>query len=273
MGPRIVASLDNRTELDVSEKTGLLLCGHGSRLVEANREFEQAADLFAGRLRQFDVERAFLEFEKPTIGEGLAALHARGNSRILVVPGFLFAAGHLKSDIPAIISNYAAQQPDARIELGRELGIDPKMLGAATARIRAAIGTAAQHISAQESVLVVVGRGAADPDPNAKVFTALRWIWKEVGFAWGEVAYSGLTFPLVEPALEHAARLGYRRVVIFPYILFAGRLVDGIRTSIERVAARHPTVDFVAADHFKGHPLVVETLVDRAKELLGMVPK
>jgi len=253
----------------VASKIGLLLCGHGSRVAAANREFEQVAGSIAERLRQFDVERGYLEFAKPTILEGLEALHAKGNTRILAVPGILFAAGHLKSDIPAILSDYMARHGDVQIELGRELGIDPKMLGAAAARIRAAIGAAEMDVSPQQSVLVVVGRGASDPGANANIFTAMRALWQDLSFAWGEVAFSGVTFPLVEPALEHAARLGYRRVVVFPYILFTGVLVKGVRESIDRVASRHPAIDFVAADHFKDHPLIAETLIDRVNELLG----
>ena len=48
------------------------------------------------------------------------------------------------------------------------------------------------------------------------------------GFGWAETAYSGVTFPLVEPALEHAVRLGYRRIIVFPYFLFTGILVQRI---------------------------------------------
>ena len=71
-------------------------------------------------------------------------------------------------------------------------------------------------------MLVVVGRGTSDSDANSNVNKVMRMLWEGFGFGWGEVCYSGVTFPLVEPGLRHAARLGYRRIVVFPYFLFTG---------------------------------------------------
>ena len=65
-------------------------------------------------------------------------------------------------------------------------------------------------------------------------------LWEGFGFGWAETAYSGVTFPLVEPALEKAARLGFRRIVVFPYFLFTGILVQRIYDATDAVAARHP---------------------------------
>ena len=62
------------------------------------------------------------------------------------------------------------------------------------------------------------------------------------GFGWGETVYSGVTFPLVEPGLRHVVKLGFKRVIVFPYFLFSGVLVSRIRQHSERVAADHPEV-------------------------------
>ena len=79
-----------------------------------------------------------------------------------------------------------------------------------------------------ETLLVVVGRGTSDPDANSNVAKVTRMLWEGMGFGWAEMGYSGVTFPLVGPALEHAAKLGYRRIVVFPYFLFTGVLVKRI---------------------------------------------
>ena len=67
----------------------------------------------------------------------------------------------------------------------------------------------------EETMLVVVGRGAWMPINVAKV----GMLWEGFGFGWGETAYSGVTFPLVEPGLN-TRQLGYRRIVVFPYFCF-----------------------------------------------------
>jgi sirohydrochlorin cobaltochelatase len=89
-----------------------------------------------------------------------------------------------------------------------------------------------------------------------------------MGFGWGEVAYSGVTFPLVAPALDHAVKLGYRRIIVFPYFLFTGVLVNRIYAAAEEAQAKYPGVEIVNAPYLSDHPLVIDTLVDRIGEML-----
>ena len=95
-----------------------------------------------------------------------------------------------------------------------------RMLRAAADRIEEALEASPRDRSrATETLLLVVGRGASDPDANSNVAKVMRMLWEGMGFGWGEVAYSGVTFPLVAPALDHAvqARLSpHRRLPVFP---------------------------------------------------------
>ena len=122
--------------------------------------------------------------------------------------------------------------------------------------------------SLHDTMLVVVGRGASDPDANSNVSKVMRMLWEGLGFGWGETAYSGVTFPLVEPGLTHAARLGYSRIVVFPYFLFTGVLVRRIYDQTDRVAAGLPDIRFLKAPYLGAHDLVVETFVDRLVEIV-----
>jgi sirohydrochlorin cobaltochelatase len=90
-----------------------------------------------------------------------------------------------------------------------------------------------------------------------------------MGFGWGETAYSGVTFPLVQPGLEHAVKLGYRRIVIFPYFLFTGILVNRIYDHTDIVAANHPDIQFIKAPYLNDHPKILETFADRVDEILN----
>ncbi len=249
-------------------ETGIMVCGHGSREVAAVEQFAAVARGLRERLPHYPVESGFLEFATPVIRDGLDALRERGVTRILAVPGMLFAAGHAKNDIPSVLNTWAAQHPDTEVLYGRELGIDPKMLHAAGARVAEALARAGGDVPAHETLLVVVGRGASDPDANSNVAKVTRMLWEGMGFGWAETVYSGVTFPLVEPGLEHAVRLGFRRIVVFPYFLFTGRLVKRIYEHTDLVAARHPGVEFVKAPYLNDHPQVIETFVDRVTEIL-----
>ncbi len=90
-------------------KTGVMVCGHGSRNEGAVREFAQVAEGLRTRLPQFDVDYGYLEFATPIIKDGLDRLREKGCERILAVPGMLFAAGHAKNDIPSVLNTYGAQ--------------------------------------------------------------------------------------------------------------------------------------------------------------------
>ncbi len=259
-----------------NQKIGVMICGHGSRAQAAVDEFAVLAEKLPALLPDnWETEYGYLEFANPVIRDGLDRLREKGCTRILAVPGMLFAAMHSKNDIPTVLNTYARRH-GIRITYGRELGVDPKMLAAAGDRVRAAVAQANAElgeIPLSETCLAVIGRGASDPDANANVAKIARMLWEGMGFGWCEVGYSGVTFPLVEPTLEHVARLGYRRVIVFPYFLFTGILIDRIYGFTDRVAARHPGIEFVKAGYLSDHPKVLETFAERITEQIGeMVP-
>ncbi len=255
----------------MAEKLGIMVCGHGSRNQNAAREFAVIAEGLRARYPDMPVEYGYLEFCNPVISAGLDSLRAQGVTRVLAVPGMLFAAGHAKNDIPSVLNTYQAQNPGMVINYGRELGIDLKMIRAAGDRIQAAVDEAnAAHgmVDKHDTLLMVVGRGSSDPDANSNVSKVMRMLWEGMGFGWGETCYSGVTFPLVEPGLNHAARLGYKRIIVFPYFLFTGVLVKRIYSYTDEVAARHPEIQFVKASYLNDHPLVLDAFQDRVKEIL-----
>ena len=249
-------------------KIGVMICGHGSRDVNAVAEFDAVARGLRERLPQYQVESGFLEFATPIIRDGLDKLHAARHDLVLAVPGMLFAAGHAKNDIPSVLRTYEAGHPGMEIRYARELGIDPKMLAAAGDRIRQALDRTGGDVPLHDTMLVVVGRGTSDSDANSNVSKVMRMLWEGFGFGWGEVCYSGVTFPLVEPGLRHAARLGYRRIVVFPYFLFTGVLVKRIYAHTDKVAAQHPEIEFLKAGYLNDHPLVLDAFTDRVAEIL-----
>lgn len=252
----------------MSDAIGVMLCGHGSRDPDAVAQFSALAGKLSDHFPHWPVDYGYLEFARPVIRDGLDRLVGKGARHILAVPGMLFAAGHAKNDIPSVLNTYGFSRPGLKIEYGRELGIDARMIRAAGARIREALDAAGEGVALHETLLVVVGRGASDPDANSNVAKVTRMLWEGFGFGWAETAYSGVTFPLVEPALEKAARLGFRRIVVFPYFLFTGILVQRIYDATDKVASQHNGIEFVKAPYLNDHPLVLETFVERVHEIL-----
>ena len=243
--------------------TAVLLCGHGSRDPEGVREFEQAAAGLRPRLPDHDLGIGYLEFARPTIRDGLVALAALGARRIYAIPAMLFAASHVKNDLPREIDGFAADNVGIDVRLARDLAVDAKLLSAAAERIDAAISG-----RRSDTLLLVVGRGTSDPDANAAVAKIAGTLREGMGFGGAETAFGGIAHPRVDAALRHSATLGFRRIVVFPYFLFTGVLVKRIYAETDRVAAEFPAIEFVKAPYLRDHPLVLDALADRACELI-----
>ena len=251
------------------DKNGVMICGHGSRDEDAVREFKVLSEALIERYPDMPVEYGYLEFATPIIKEGLAKLTEAGVTDVLAVPAMLFAAGHAKNDIPSVLNRYQAEHKELNIHYGSELGLDTKMTRAAGERIQEALADNPSNIDTTDTLLMVVGRGSSDPDANSNVSKLTRQVWEGLGFGWAETCYSGVTFPLVEPGLEHATRLGFKRIIVFPYFLFTGVLAKRIYDHTDLVAARHPEIDFVKAGYLNDHPLVLDTLAERVSDILS----
>ena len=186
----------------------------------------------------------------------------------------LFAAMHAKNDIPSVLNEYARKH-GVDVRYGRELGVDPRMIRAAADRIgdaETAANAESGEVARHDTCLVVIGRGASDPDANSNVSKVARLLWEGMGFGWCEVGYSGVTFPLVEPCLEQVAKLGFKRVIVFPYFLFTGILIDRIYGFADLVAKANPGIHWVNAGYLNDHPGVLETFAERAREILDGPP-
>ncbi len=254
----------------MGKKIGVMVCGHGSRSQAAVEQFSTVAEQLPDRLPDWPVAYGYLEFSNPVIRDGLDNLRAQGCDHILAVPGMLFAAMHAKNDIPSVLNAYAREH-GIKIEYGRDLGVDKKMIEAAAQRVEQALAAAdtdAGPVARSDTCLVVIGRGSSDPDANSNIARIARLLWDRTGLGWSEVGYSGVTFPLVKPCLEHVAKLGYKRIVVFPYFLFTGVLIDRIYGFTDMVAKAHPDTEFVKAGYLNDHPQVLATFAERVTEIL-----
>jgi len=260
-----------KTEID---KPAILFVGHGSRDNEAVEEFYQLAGHFRKRFPDRLVETGFLEFAKPIIAEGIEALKAKGATQIQAIPGMLMAGGHAKNDIPSEL-NALQQEYDISIEYGTELGVNAKMVQAAQARIEESevelktllSKSSTNEYKREDTLLVVVGRGASDADANSNIAKITRILEEGMGFGWATTCFSGVTTPLVPDCLERAHGLGFKQVIIFPYFLFTGRLVKKIYQWADDYAAKYPSVAVVKAPYLNDHPKVIDTFVERFEQI------
>jgi precorrin-8X/cobalt-precorrin-8 methylmutase len=244
----------------------IIIAGHGSRDSEGVREFEQLVRLVQQRTSGQKVNHGFLEFARPTIDEAIRANIHGGGLRIAVVPGVLLTATHAKNDIPSEIAALRREFPQANLHYGSALRLHPRVLRLMRERIVEAEARSARLIRRSESCLVVVGRGATDPDANSDVSKLARMLEEGLGFGASFVCYAGTAQPLVADGLELASRLGFSRILVAPFFLFTGVLVKRIYAAADGLALRHPEIEFLKCKYLGIHKLIADAFLERAEE-------
>lgn len=253
------------------DNAGVIICGHGSRAKLAEQEFSLLAAGLRARYPRAKIEYGFLEYSAPNIHMALDRLLQQGVQQIYAVPGMLFLATHAKNDIPSVLTTYREAHPGLQIEYGNELGLHDEMIAAFEARILEALGYSETPAYGElyDTMLVVVGRGTSVAGANAEAAKLTRIVCENLGFGWSETVYSGVTFPSVGRGLEMALKLGFRKIVVAPYFLFGGRLIDRIYAYVDKVAEENPGVEFRKADYLRDQAHVINTFVARIEETIG----
>ena len=252
-------------------KPAILIVGHGSRDAEGTQEFTQLVHLFAQQDPTRIVECGFLEFAQPLIQTGVDRCVERGAEVIAVLPGMLMAAGHAKNDIPSEVHEARRRYPGVAFHYGRHLHLHANILALCSMKIAAVEAQAAPQ-ERQETLLLVVGRGSSDPDANADVQKLARMLWEGMGFGWAAACYIGVTTPLLPEALIRCHRMGFARIIVFPFFLFTGVLEKRIRRLTAEFASQHPEAEFLCADYLNVHPLLLDAFVERSDEVVHGSP-
>ena len=121
--------------------------------------------------------------------------------------------------------------------------------------------------------MLVVGRGSSDPDANADFFKVVRLFEEAAPFQRVLPCFIGVARPTFEQTLEWAARGRPERLLVVPYLLFAGRLVSQIQERLAVFAARYPWIKTALAPHLGLDPKLLTVIDDRIREALeGRAP-
>jgi sirohydrochlorin cobaltochelatase len=248
--------------LDGAATDGLLIVGHGSHCAMAVEQVQAIADLVAAapELDGVAVDVGYLEMSDPPAGPVLDRLVARGCQRIVVLPLMLLAAGHGKSDVPAVVLEGRARHPDVEIVFGSPFGVVHDLVEIAGNNLARTGGTGLP--------LLVVARGTSDPDANAEAHKASRLVaeWSKAPF--GHTGFTGVTWPLVPDALDQCRRLGADRLAVFFWFLCHGKLIERARADMAAFTAA-TGVELVDAGYLGPDPRLVPTIVARHREALA----
>lgn len=248
----------------------ILLVGHGSREKSGNDEIEAFAAQWRERQPGWRIEVCFIEFSEVTMSEGLrrAAESAR---RVIVVPLILNAAGHVKMDVPQAIDGARLKYPMVQFLYAPHLTACDPILAILQRRLKDAM-QALDMPDPTTTGVVILGRGSSDRQANGDMAKMARWLMEETDHELVDLAFTGITYPRLEKAVQRQGLLGMKQVVVLPYYLFNGTLVERIARQVEHLKAQYPTIRFVSTRYFGFEPEIFALLEQRVDDLRRGAP-
>ncbi|SEQ44450.1 CbiX/SirB N-terminal domain-containing protein [Natrinema salaciae] len=241
----------------------VLLIGHGSRREKSNEQVRHLAAALESRLG-IPVDAAFLELAKPAIDEAFAHL-APVASRVTVVHCSLFAASHVKNDVPLAIEQARAEH-DLEIDNGAHLGVHPAILDLLDDRATAVERELGVDRADDDVAVVVCGRGSSDPDANGDVYKLARLLYEGREFDRVDASFVGVTEPTLEETLHGLSKHRPDAVVVLPYMLGDGVLTQRVREWTADFDDDYPYVDALAGDPLGTDSRLLDVFADRWQE-------
>jgi sirohydrochlorin cobaltochelatase len=244
----------------------VLLIGHGSPHTTGNHEYLQ----FAHDLSAFlgvAVQPCFLELAEPSIAEGIRLCVEAGAQRIAVLPLFLGPAGHQKNDVPVLLAEAREQYPGVALHYGTPIGAQYQLVRVLEQRAAEALLHSRADAHAADTALLLAARGSSDPDSNSEVFKLARLLFEGRSYGTVEAAFQKVTPPDIAQGIERCVRLGARRVVVLPYLLFTGFVRHDIERQAQAAQATHPDVEILVGAHLFPHQGLTEAVAQRYHDI------
>ncbi len=236
----------------------ILLVGHGSRDTNGNREIE----IFTQRWREQQpgrrIDLCFIEFADVLLDEGLARA-AKNASRVVVVPLILNAAGHVKMEIPEHIEHAREHFPHCEFIYTPHLGACDDILAIMKRRLNTGM-SALDMPDPSTTGVVLLGRGASDRQANGEVAKMARWLQEGGRHELVDIAFTGITYPRLERVVQRQVQLGMMQVIVLPYYLFTGTLIERIKRQVRHLQQQYPHVRITAGEHFGFEPEILNLI-------------
>ncbi|MGA4515774.1 CbiX/SirB N-terminal domain-containing protein [Solibacillus silvestris] len=248
-------------------KKAVLFVGHGSRLEAGNEEVRQ----FVEQTKTYIdpallVETCFLEFASPNIEDGIQLCVERGADEVHIIPIILLHAGHSKMHIPAEIEHAREHFPDVRFTYGQTIGIHEEIFEILKSRLtEVGFNPDEKH---DDTAILLIARGGSDPYANGDFYKITRLLWEKLDVPIVESAFMGVTTPSVEQGVERCIRLGAKKIVMLPYFLFTGVLMERMAKMVQQFTEQYEDVDFLLANYFGYHPNLKKVLLERMDQAL-----
>jgi len=180
----------------MTDNTGVLIIGHGSKRSEANETLFQVAGELRRRLGMERVEAAFFSLVQPDVPTVIERLVSKGCNRILAQPYFLFRGNHTSSDIPQLLEDCRSRHSGLQIEFLNTLGADHRLVDVVEENVLRALSPSGLNKS---------------PHPDSIEATSMEYIE-------GRLSGRGMApeqMPVVRRVIHSTADFDFARTMLF----------------------------------------------------------
>jgi sirohydrochlorin cobaltochelatase len=98
--------------------------------------------------------------------------------------------------------------------------------------------------------VIILGRGSSDKIANGEIAKLARWLWEETDHELVDIAFTGITYPRLEMAVQRQILLGMTQIVIQPYYLFNGVLITRIQAQFNYLQQQYPHIRLILGTYF-----------------------
>ncbi len=252
---------------DPHRQFGLLVLAHGTRSDAGFRETMETSQAVTQALPEVPTATCFLAKRDPSIDMAMERLTGHDVSDIIVVPLFLFAARHVRNDIPTLLTQslkrVVPRRPGLRLHLQPPLGHYREVTELSIQRCQAAIGQL--KCRADETLLLLVGRGSHDPRATAEFrsFAAIRTTLPVGNTNVGRVIpalLAGEELPL-PAAVAEAHKAPFRWVIVQPHLLFQGQLLKRLEKLVQQQDFANRRQQWLLVDHLGRNSALARVVV------------
>ncbi|TGL58413.1 CbiX/SirB N-terminal domain-containing protein [Leptospira sarikeiensis] len=250
----------------MNPKTAVIILGHGSRETNSNEEFVSLVEAYALTRPDLKIVYAYIELAKPDLETALRSI-CQEHSNIIIFPLFLFTSGHIKNDIPIVLDKVRSDFPTHSFKIANSLGIHSKMISLLRRR-----GEDALPLTIEQSLktgVIVVNRGSSDPDANSDFYKAVRLFQEGNFFSFVLPSFIGITCPLLQDSMEMAAKLRPEKLLIIPYFLFGGKLIQKIGSLVQNFSEKFPWIKTELSNYLGPDPELFSVIDERIRDAVS----
>ena len=248
--------------MNTNTDTTFLLVGHGSRGRTGNQEALDFTRHWQARHPARQIALCFIEHDEVLLDEGLEQA-ARSSARVVVIPLILNAAGHVKMELPHALEEARQRHPGVEFAVTRHLGMGRDIFAVLQGQLERLMKQLAMPDPMSTGV-ILLGRGSSDAGANGELAKMARWLFEANDHELVDLAFTGVTWPRLETAVQRQVRLGAMQIAIVPVYLFTGVLIERIQEQVTRLKQQYPQVAFALGTHFGFDPGIFALLDARA---------